>query len=423
MSQPSTPYNGGILDPFDAIHNHQQQQQLLSREELEDLFSSGGSDQPLYSSNNTEVFDDLDFSFDDGSLARLNSSNTSTISTPDFSTYSFGNAAQAYPTPEPNSPHPYPLDFKQSSSGFQIGQPSLLNNRPPYPRSNTTTPHLHPAQPYIRRRSLSQGDADRIAAANTISNPTFVRLQAPRARSTTPEEKRRGAPYAQHGRSASQGPGPRGRPMKQPTTPYGRNGSPLVGGMFSTPIGTPLDDLMEVEDSGCSGSGSSSSRSSYHAPGPAGPSIHTRDSSPIIQHMTRPEDLARSRQIIQIGAMAMRPSTNLDPNLPGTPAVAHHECILKKLDDIEFYLSQDNGHNPDALRGCRMIREALANRMEMDQIILDSKDEVESDTLDAPSTVYSEMDCGFMGNGDDDNELMKLLMQESGRAGSAEDSD
>ncbi|KAF2851807.1 hypothetical protein T440DRAFT_58713 [Plenodomus tracheiphilus IPT5] len=412
MSQPSTPFDGVAFDPFLQSSNHhgQQQQQLLSREELENLFTSH---QNLHFPNNSEVFDDLDFSFDNASLAQINLSTASTISTPDFSTYSFGNAALAYPTPGPNSPQPYPLDVKHSSHYLSNTHPALLSSGPPHLRSNTTTPYLNPPQPNIRRRSLSQGDADRIAAANTISNPTFVRLQAPRARSTTPEEKRRGAPYAQHSRSSSQGPGPRGRPMKQPTTPYGRHGSPLVGGMFSTPIGTPLDDVMEVDDSVSTGSPSGLSRSSHFAQDALGSSnLHTRENSPIIKRMMRPGDLARSKQIIHIGAMTTRKFSNLDPNLPATPPVTHHERILKKLDDVEHHLSQENGYNADALRGCKMIREALAKKMEMD-IINKESEEMESDTLDAPSTVFSDMDCSFMGACDDDNELMKLLMQEN----------
>lgn len=378
------------------------------------MFSSCGSEQPLFSSNNSEGFDDLDFPFDDTSLVQINLSTASLSTTPDFSTYSFGNEALSYSTPEPHSPSLYPDAIEQASHYSTNTHLALLSSRPSHLRSNTTTPYLHPTQPYVRRRSLSQGDADRIAAANTISNPTFVRLRAPRGRSTTSEEKKRGVPYAQYGRTASQGPGSRGRPLKQPKTLHGRHGSPLVDGMVSMPIGTPLDDVMEVEDSGTL---RSRGRSSYYAQEAADSfNNHTQDGGPTIKRMTHFEDLKRSRHIVQIGVMATKTgSPNPDPSLQSGPSISHHERILAKLDEIEHHLVQQNGYNAEALRGCTMIREALAKKMGVDQLI---EDEVESDTLDAPSTIFSEMGCSFMGggDGDDGDELMKLLMQDNDRA-------
>lgn len=409
MSQPSTPFSGVDDNPF--FPSFHQQQQLLTQGDLDDLFSSSGSDQPVFSSNNSETFDDPDFSFDDASVAQINTSTASNGPNPDFSQYNFGDAFTVCPSPDTKPQHLYSVDTRQSSR--VLGNPHTIppSHRAPYLRSHTNSPCPHPAQPSVRRRSLSQGDADRVAAANTIANPTFVRLQAPRSRSTTPEEKRRGSPYARHARSASQGPSPRGRPLKTPSAPYGLHGSPLLGGMLSMPIGTPLDDVIEVEDSG-SAEHASKFDQRHSQKDVQSLSLYAKADGPAIRQIDHPNDLAKSRQIIQIGAMALRSSPGLDPKLLTEPSSTHHERILKKLDDIEHHLSLENGYSSDALRGCTMIREALANKTEMDLKLRAASADVQRDSLDAPSMVYSEMDCDVYDGANEDDEFMQLLMQD-----------
>jgi hypothetical protein len=386
MSQPSTPFNNTAADPFLSSMDQEQQ---LAQADFEKLF---GSDHPVFSSNYSEVLDELDFSYDNASVVHVDSSNPSTISTPDFSSYNFGQQSSAYPTPlGPNSPHPYPLERQQT---YQTTSSQLPFNHRSLPhRSQTNNTSLHPAQPpqgYGRRRSLSYGDVDRIAAAPP--NPTFIRLQAPRARSTTPEDKRRGSPYPQHGASASQGPGPRGRPRNPTSIPYAQHGNLLIRGMLPTPIGTPLNEMMEVEDL----------RYGYQDNGTDGNGL-TFPEGPVFQHMTRPEELARSRQIIQIGAMAVKSRSTLDPQLMQT-GTNDRERILKKLADIEAQLNEKKGE--EALGGCRMIREALGKKLDADEVTHTVEDNNPA-VLGAPS----KLDCSTYGDG---SELKEMLMRQNG---------
>jgi hypothetical protein len=178
--------------------------------------------------------------------------------------------------------------------------------------------------------------------------------------------------------------------MKPTSTPYGLHGSPWVDGMLRTPIGTPLNGMIEVKGLryGCQHNGISSSMGS---------------GGPVFQHMTRPDELARSHQIIQIGAMVVKNRSKFDPRLEES-STDTHERLLKKLSDIEQHLKETKGE--EALRGCRMIREALGKTIEDEDVA--PTVEHDPDTLDAPSKV---LDCDMYDNG---NELMEMLMRENG---------
>jgi len=176
------------------------------------------------------------------------------------------------------------------------------------------------------------------------------------------------------------------------------------------PIGTPLNDVMEVDASGYAEHASKTShygRKDFHFFGRC-----ATENGPAIWPIDHPEGISKSRQIIQIGAMAMQSSPGPDPTLSTEPYSTHHERILKKLEDIEQHLSLENGYSSDALRGCKMIREALAKKTEMDLMLRDAE-EVQYDALDAPSKVYSEMGCDFYDGSNEDNEQWKLLIQEN----------
>jgi hypothetical protein len=178
--------------------------------------------------------------------------------------------------------------------------------------------------------------------------------------------------------------------MKPTSTPYAQYGSPLVDGMLPTPIGTSLNEMMEVEDL----------RYGYQD-NRAGLSMSSE--GPVFRYMTRPDDLVRSRQIIQIGAMVVQHRSRVDRRLEETDSNVQ-ERLLKKLANIEKHLKETKGE--EALRGYRMIREALGMTIDHDDVA----PTVENDTgtLEAPSKVP---DCDMYDGG---NELMEMLMRENG---------
>jgi hypothetical protein len=187
--------------------------------------------------------------------------------------------------------------------------------------------------------------------------------------------------------------------MKLTSSPYLLQPSPLGGSILATPIGTPLDELSS-EDEGYQPGGHQKTRR-----------------RPIIRQMIHPAQLARSRKIIEIGAMAVSSRLNLDRRLEQHTAMTDRERIMKKVTEIEQYLQAESGDNAAALRGCAMIRQALDSKEELD-VKWDITNREEAGRLEAPSTVFSEMDYNMYDGGDGGNELMGLLMQETGRTGS-----
>jgi hypothetical protein len=166
-------------------------------------------------------------------------------------------------------------------------------------------------------------------------------------------------------------------------------GSPLGGGM--TTIGTPMR-----EDSEMMGM----QRSMY---GHGDVRMDMQYNDPIMTHMTNPTQLAHSRRVIEIGAMAVRQHVP-----PIDPRLDTHESMLKKLEDVERHLKLHDVDNVEALRGCEMVREALGKRMK----VLDSP--IEEDGLEKPSAVMGNGEELF-GGGFDEDGLMGLLVRENER--------
>ena len=181
--------------------------------------------------------------------------------------------------------------------------------------------------------------------------------------------------------------------MNPTSIPYAQHGSLLICGMLPTPIGTPLNEMMEVEDLRCG----------HQDNGTDGIGLATVPEGPVFQHMTRPDELARSRQIIQIGAVAVKSRSTLDPRLMQT-GMNDRELILKKLADIEAHLKKTKGE--EVLRGCRMIREALGKKLDADEVT-DTVEDEDPAALGAPS----KLDCDTY---DDGSEVMEMLMRRNG---------
>ncbi|KAI1596082.1 hypothetical protein A1F96_09918 [Pyrenophora tritici-repentis] len=371
MSQPSTPFSGASAGPFLVSADHEQQ---LAQADFGELFGSGTSNQPSFSLNNSEALDEFDLNSYHLSIIPVDSANSSTVSTPNFSNYSFGQQSPEYATPDSYTPHAYPIELQRA---YQAGAYQQASTSRPLPfRPHTNDVYHHPAhlpQGYGRRRSLSHGEADRIVAANSVANPTFVRLSAPRATSTVPEENRRSGRYSQHGRSTSQSPAPRGRPWKPTSVPY--QITPLVDGMLSMPLGTPINEVeYQIR----------SPVHNYRTQDMSGPGHAVYPGGPTYRQMTRPEELARSRQIIEIGAMVVTNPSKLDPRLETQPS---RTKILKSLDDIEEHLKEIT--DEEALRSCRLIRQALAKTVVQEDMV-NMEEETLDDDMGAPSRVLEE---------------------------------
>ncbi|EMD90641.1 hypothetical protein COCC4DRAFT_127830 [Bipolaris maydis ATCC 48331] len=402
MSQSSTPFDGVTEDPFLSSSNQDQ----FFKADFEELFGSSGSDGAIFSSNNSEVFDGTDFAYGDVSRLPADSSSSSVISTPEPSNHSSNRHSSAYPTPEADKPHPHPLKTYQP---YETSIPQPVFNSRPFPiKSQTNNVQLYSAQlvqPGSRRRSLSHGDMDRVVAAS-IPNPTFIRLQAPRAR-TIPEELRGRDLHSHCGRGSCQSPPTRDRLTKPTSMPYSLQSSPLVGGMLPTPIGTPLN-VMENTDF------DTNTTHQDHIIENNNPFFPSFPEGPLFRQMLRPEELERSRQIIEIGALAVTSHGSIDPMLQPYTSVSNQERILKKLIDIEEHLGKSGG--AEALRSCRTIREALIGKTECEEEAKGVDRVLEHDgntAINTPKEAYSNLSNGY-----DDNEIMAMLMsQHGGREG------
>ena len=357
MSQPSTPFN----DTPDAlfIPTTELQQHLLVPPPV-GLPRSSGQDNPDIVLNAGEILDGFDFeaTLDNTQPVPGGSSNLPLLSTPDPISYSFDQQHTVYAAPIPHSPHPYPLELQQTLRSID-SQNCSTYDKYSLPILTHTKTNLHrskpPPQPYTRRESLGHGNVGQISAA--LPNPIFARPQVRRSRSTLQEDRNRSSRSRMQGRCVSQSPGPRAKRSKPISVPHRLPGFPSAGGMMVTPIGTPFDLLQEPAS-------------------PAGPKndallefdnlpTYTStlpDHDPVFRHMTHPHELARSRNIIEIGALAVVSWPTLDPQLERATEETTKERVLSKLDDVERHF-QGNDGGQQVLAACAMIRETVAHRV------------------------------------------------------------
>lgn len=387
MSQPSVPWTNATIDSFLPSP----EPELYTQAQIEAAFAQHASDQPDFASTYNDDLQIPAFTYDCGSILNTDSSEPSTVSTPNLSSHSFGQQSPAYALSGASTPYLYPLEQQAYHTDHQH---EGLRTVPFHAHTDSslvlTAP---PPRSYHRRRSLSHGDIDRIATGP--SHPTFVRLQGhqgSRAISAASEDDRRSGQFTRHGSSISQGPSPhiRGRPLKDavPYQVFGKDKKERKGKKRSKPSDKHDDN------------------------GETSPKF----SDPLIRKMTGPAQLAKSRRIIEIGAMAVRNHSKIDPSLEDNDNMSPHERILKKLEDVERYLQQDAAKNEEALKGCALIRVALKQRAKsIDAAVTFEAGDVavENDALEAPSTVMAEGDLGLFGGCLDEGDLMSLLIKES----------
>ncbi|KAJ4993180.1 hypothetical protein SVAN01_01155 [Stagonosporopsis vannaccii] len=319
----------------------------FTQAQLDTLFNTIDTDHTIYNVGDNNAFHDPVF---ESGFASSPTPPCSTVSSleaiPDIKSYSFGQPCTDYSTPGSGTPYRHPIE-QQQCFDHDITRSFPTDQPPEVLRLQTNTSYLapsHPSPSYARRRSLSQGDMDFIATINSQApNPTFMRLMTRRSRSAMRDSLSR---KHQHSRSVSRtSPDPR-REIKNshPTrVPY------FVKGLVSTPLGRPPSP----ED-----------------PFFYRPAVQQRwrvqhgynggdnEDQVLFRHMTKPEQMERSHKIIEIGAMATNGA--LDPTLQRNGA-----AILKKLEEIEWYLETEGGGCGDALRGCVTIRKAVKVKMRM----------------------------------------------------------
>lgn len=191
--------------------------------------------------------------------------------------------------------------------------------------------------------------------------------------------------------------------MKPKSIPYSLQSSPLVGGMLLTPIGTPLN---VVEGTDCD----TNITHQNHSIENNNPFFPSFTEGLLFRQMSRPEELARSRQIIEIGALAVTSHSSIGPRLQPYTSASNQERISKKLVNIEEHLGKSGG--AEALRSCKTIRKVLIGTTEceeetkgMDGVLKDDG----NTAANIPKEAYSDL-----SNGCDDNETMAMLMSQHG---------
>ncbi|KAF1969084.1 hypothetical protein BU23DRAFT_601770 [Bimuria novae-zelandiae CBS 107.79] len=437
MSRISTPFSDTGEDAF-----------LPSIEEDSGQYSAYGDfleddNTPTISSTfDEDVLDHLNFELAEGTIAPSNSRTARGTSTPNyeddvasreigFGGYCLGQrqqAAHAYPSLNESldrGSHPYHIQHHASHGVYQRASERPL----PY-RANTNAEMGYAAgllqnfkQVYhpTHRRSWSQNDTEHIinlppdhylpgdphhqsdlrGQPHANANPTFFRLcetRHTRSHPKTSSEYKKQA-HAQ-GRT-----GNRGRPNAPTSMPVS--------------IGTPIQpDDRFVPTAG-----------------------NIQLTGPRMVHMSHVEQLRTSRRIIEVGAMAVvnkalvkKNGEAIDPllldddtrmrqksNAPSPEVVVGgsepRERMLKDLDHMKLLLKDATGKEADeALKGCEMIREALAKMEDRgggggaEDDSLDEKPRFADDSAHASGPAPSD---GASPLSDGDDEFLRRLMESS----------
>ncbi|KAH7380418.1 hypothetical protein DE146DRAFT_295733 [Phaeosphaeria sp. MPI-PUGE-AT-0046c] len=397
MSQPDILWTNATIDP--SLPSPEQD--IYTEAQIEEAFAQHAAGEPLLSSTYDDSLQAPSFTYDCGSIPNADSSEPSAVSTPDSSCYDFGQHSPAYALSGASTPYPYAFEKQQA---HQVDSQDAAERRPLPFRTPTNSSFVLPSEPlpgHAHRRSVSHGDVDRNVTAP--AHPTFVRLQgfqSSRHISAKSEDDRRSGQIKRSGRSSSQGPSVLGRPLKE-AVPY-----PMIG----THIGSSLHEPKDKK------SRKSKKRSKHSDKRDDDGNTSPKFADPIIRNMTNPAQLAQSRRIIEIGAVAVRNHSKLDPRLKDVDGLSPHARIMKKLEDVERYLQRDEAQNAEALKGCAMIREALKQRARSIDASVDMEGDekiADRDALEAPSKIMAEDDLGLFGACLGDDDLMSLLMREN----------
>jgi hypothetical protein len=415
MSQHTTDPTDPSIDPFFHTDPSFFTTNDLNNDTFFSLFNHthSSANTPSTCTPGTDLFD-IDF---DPSLPTTvdtpdTTSASSNVSTPDFASYAFGqraNNSEVYSDQmDVHTPHPYPKLLRQG--GYEYAYPSYNDPAPEYHRgvpvreenNNQGLKSQHPTQlqqqqrqyqqkhtrtnPPSHRRSLSQGDADRIAAANaSTSNPSFFRLQLPRTytsrtRSATPEGGRKSGrvdPYPKgvavmNKKSNNNARGNDRRVRSGPPTSMpvrcvrGRQDSEMVKG---------VRDHEELRDNGVD-------RSGGRRRDGAAVTTHTTPNGfamqltkgPRFAFMSHADQIQCSSRVIEIGAMAVVSAQSIRQGREICKGIKGSVCeteadVLRLVDMVERFFDVDTLGGGEkkkkkekemGLKGCVMIRAAIA---------------------------------------------------------------
>ncbi|KAG9201031.1 hypothetical protein G6514_006411 [Epicoccum nigrum] len=285
----------------------------------------------------SDAFSHLGYGFD-----HAPSNSTSGHSTPDVSDYIFSPSPSIYSgTPGPSTPGPYPAFGDHSFNSTPTpGFPTLLPHPRPL-RSQTNTSYLEPSLgPTTRRRSLSTSATDLYATGEGLpqpTNPTFIRLQAPRSQSVKPSKRR----VAKHARSTSR--------TSNTTSSSGQDQGHLrlhsditsilffTGGMVPTRLGDPL----ESEDEGAGvQSWTRQWKDMYMNAGVGVPA----DAGVEFRRMMEPKEMERSQRVIEIGAMSVK---NGKEKGKGEGGEGGKEIVKEKFEAVKEFLMGEGGYGED----------------------------------------------------------------------------
>jgi len=323
----------------------------IKGEHLDSLYAIYDSnDEPLFpGAESTFKVEDLGFRQWDGIIAPANSTSTTPgTATPNITDYEYGqhqDAAQEYAAP--TSSRPYSLQLQQPFEPQPAHHLRAHTVVPPTTEHHVSTnsrAHLP-----SHGRSLSQNHADQLAAAAQTfqgHTPTFYRMQKQSTRSIGTEEKAKGE-NTQTSRNTRQGKRHKRSKTSAPANVQVRDLQPRIDGLPSG-CGTGIQMLQTLR-----------------AVAPSVPIQLTGPKTPEFRYMSHAEQLAQSLRVIEVGAMAIVKSHNIDPQLqnlgpePQLNAQGRREVILQKLDDVESHLRHEEGDYEDGLIGCGMIRDAL----------------------------------------------------------------
>lgn len=191
--------------------------------------------------------------------------------------------------------------------------------------------------------------------------------------------------------------------MEPTSSPYSLHSSPFICGMLPTPIGTPLNRVEDTDPD------IDTLHRNYNmtTPGLDFPQF-SRD--PIFRQMSHPEELARSRQIIEIGALAVTNYGKVDPRREPFESIPNRDLVLRKLVDIEEHVKKAG--DVEALRSCKTIRKVLTGKTGCEDE-KDVVDKVSNGGIDASRNNAVETYTDVF-DGRDDDDIMASLMKEYG---------